>query len=371
MGEGKVIVWCLLGRKAGDNTQVRALADELALGYEEKNIVARPWELLTHLSLGVTLAGIDRAQSSPLQGPWPDLLISAGRRNEPVARWIKQQSGGETRLVHIGRPWAPLSTWDLVITTPQYFLPRQANIVHNNLPLHRVSASELHEAAQQLRPQIAHLPRPWIAVLMGGDSGRFVMTPGKGATLGRLANALAVTARGSLLVTDSPRTPGVAGDALQASLSAPNLCYRCGQEGENPYRGLLALADAFVVTGESMSMLGEAADTARPLFIFDVGDGDANWWSLRHNYRYKPLSHRLAMRLGPHRMRRDIGNIQSALVAAGRARWLEESMIASLADSLMLPGSMASQEPGDSGVSPAMAELQQAAVAVRQLVLAR
>ena len=68
--------------------------------------------------------------------------------------------------------------------------------------------------------------------------------------------------------------------------------------------GLLALASLFVVTGESMSMLAEASSTNKPLLIFDMGDGDVTWWRLRHNYRYKPLSHRLAMRFGPRRMRR-------------------------------------------------------------------
>ena len=122
-----------------------------------------------------------------------------------------------------------------------------------------------------------------------------------------------------------------AADALQAQLTAPNFCYRWGGGGDNPYRGLLALADAFVVTGESMSMLGEAAAMGRPLYIFDVGDGSLPWWRLAHSYRYKPLSHRLAMRLGPRRMRREIGNIQSELVDSGRASWLEQGAIATAA----------------------------------------
>jgi mitochondrial fission protein ELM1 len=364
VSEGKITVWCLLGRKAGDNTQVLALARELGFGYVEKAIVARPWELLTHLGLQVTLAGIEQAESSPLDAPWPDLVISAGRRNEPVARWIKQQSGYRARLVHIGRPWAPLSTWDLVVTTPQYFLPQQDNILHNTLPLHRMPEVELAAAGERLRSRLADLPRPWIAVLMGGDSGRFVMTAGKGERLGAMANDLAAAAGGALLVTDSPRTPGPAGDALQAQLSAPHFCYRWGDAGDNPYRGLLALADAFVVTGESMSMLGEAAAMGVPLFIFDVGDGEARWWSLAHSYRYKPLSHRLAMRFGPQRMRRDIGNIQSALVGSGRAAWLEPAMIPSAAAVLKVSDAAIPAARGT-----ADDELRRAAQAVRQLLL--
>ena len=103
MSEHEPNIWCLLGKKAGDNTQVRSLAEALGVSFTEKHIVARAWELLPHLLLRSTLAGIDQAASSELKPPWPDLVISAGRRNEPVARWIRRQSGNKTRLVHIGR----------------------------------------------------------------------------------------------------------------------------------------------------------------------------------------------------------------------------------------------------------------------------
>jgi uncharacterized protein len=360
VGEGSITVWCLLGKKAGDNTQVRSLAEELGWGYQEKHITARPWELLVHIGGRATLAGIDSAQSSELVAPWPDIVISAGRRNEPVAQWIQQQSGGRSRLVHIGRPWAPLSTWDLIVTTPQYFLPERANIVHNSLPLHRFTAEDFSRA-ERCRPQFEHLPRPWVAVLMGGDSGRFVMTAEKGARLGQLAQSLASASGGAVLATDSPRTPHVAGDAMQAQLQAPYLCHRWHGAGENPYQGLLALADAFIVTGESMSMLGEAVDTGKPLYIFDVGDAGP-WWRLPHSYRYKPLTHRLAMRFGPQRMRRDIGKIQHALVASGRAQWLQPQAIGAAAQALQ------ERAPVRERGAVAHADLQRAAEAVRQLV---
>lgn len=322
MSDSEPNVWCLLGRKAGDNTQVLALAEALNVGFIEKHINARPWELVPHLLLRVTLAGIDRAASSELAPPWPDLVITAGRRNEPVARWIRRQSGGRTRLVHIGRPWAPLDSWDLIVTTPQYFLPERRNICHNRLPLFRLPPQLLDAEGAELRQRLAHLPRPWIAVLVGGNSGKFVFTGEKGTRLGRWADSLAASAQGSLLVCGSPRTPVPALDALAAVLEAPHYLYRWGSADENPYRGLLAEADAFVVTGESMSMLAEAAGRGKPLYIFDPGDGPVGWWRLPHSYRYKPLSHHLAMWLGPVRMRRDVGRIQAALVDSGRAEWL-------------------------------------------------
>jgi len=363
VNEGAVRVWCLLGTKAGDNAQVRALARELGWGYEEKQVRARPWELLVHLAGRGTLAGIDRTRSSALEPPWPGLVLTAGRRNEPVARWIRARSGDVTRLVHIGRPWAPLGAWDLIVTTPQYFLPQRDNVLHLDLPLHRAPSSGFEAAAAAWRARWAALPAPRIAVLVGGDSGRFVLTPEKGARLGRLVDELARRSGGSLLVTDSPRTPAAACDALESALTRPHLCHRWSPGSDNPYQAMLALADAFVVTGESMSMLAEAADTGRPLLLFDTGDGAKPWWRLRHNYRYKPLSHRFAMRFGPRRMRRDVGRIQEALVSGGGGHWLLDDDLDACARIILAAGR--GPEPR---LHSGRRALERAAASVRQLV---
>jgi hypothetical protein len=173
-----------------------------------------------------------------------------------------------------------------------------------------------------------------------------------------------------VLATDSPRTPAAAADALQAQLQRPHFCYRWGGAGNNPYRGLLALADAFVVTGESMSMLAEALDTGKPLFIFDVGDGATPWWRLPHSFRYKPLSHRFAMRFGPRRMRRDIGKIQQRLVDSGRARWLALDGLDAAA-AVLRDGSAGQAATSLPAGTLATVELERAAQAVRQLVIPR
>jgi mitochondrial fission protein ELM1 len=325
-------VWVLTGHKAGDNAQVSALAEALGWPYTVKRFYYQPYELLTNRLLGATLVGIDRGRSSDLAPPWPDLVITAGRRNEPIARWIRRR--GNTRLVHVGRPWAPLDSFDLIVTTPQYFLPERANVLHNHLPLHGVNRDRLAQAADAWRARLQHLPRPWTALLVGGDSGPFVFTRAKGRRLGRLAKQLAQDCGGTLLVTSSARTPVAAFAELQAQITVPaDIHAWCAGGVDNPYLAYLALADQFVVTGESMSMLTEAAYTGKPLYIFDPGDAGP-WWRYLHNYRFKPLSHHFAMRFAPRRMHRDVGNIQRQLVGDGRAVWLGETFTGS-PDSLL------------------------------------
>ena len=47
--------------------------------------------------------------------------------------------------------------------------------------------------------------------------------------------------------------------------------------GANPYLGYLALADAIVVTSDSVSMASEAVSTGKPVYVFDLDGGSARF----------------------------------------------------------------------------------------------
>jgi mitochondrial fission protein ELM1 len=321
-------VWLLEPYRAGEQQQVLALAEALGWPFECKRVQHhRLRGAATNLGRGTGLAGIDRQRSDPLLPPWPELLITAGMRNEPVARWVREQSGGRTRLVHVGRPWADPARFELVITTPQYRLPRRPNVLHNDLPLHRVHAERLAQAAARWAPTLAPLPAPRIAVVVGGNSGPYTLGARAARRLLAEAAALARAAGGSLLITTSPRTPAAAVAELRRDCGVPVQCYawRPG-DPDNPYFGYLALADALVVTADSISMLAEASATGKPLYLFDLGAG-------RHRMRPGPGAgvddwrlgawlYRALMRWGWQRLSRDITLVHRQLIETGRAAWL-------------------------------------------------
>lgn len=320
-------LWVLSGPKSGDRTQMLALADLLAArqGFHvvEKTLAFRRWELLLHLWPRATTLGLGNAGTAGLVPPWPRLVLTAGRRNELVALWIKQRSP-DTRVVHLGRPWTHPGRFDAVISTAQYGLEAGGNVVVNPLPLHRVDADRLRRAADDLAPRLTGLPRPWTVLLVGGDSGPFVFNDAQAARLAARVNRLA--AGGSILMSTSARTPPGFAASLESALEGPRTVFRWGSPEPNPYAGYLALGDRFVVTAESMSMVTEALDTGRPVYLFAIeAIGDRPWWRRPENYRWKPLSHRVAMALAPARMRRDVNRVMSQLVDAGRARWLDDS----------------------------------------------
>ncbi len=313
-------VWLLIGKKAGDNTQLRALAQALGWPTIEKRCRYRATELLTNRLLGTTLAGMDRRRSDPLEPEWPDLLLTAGRRNEPIARWVSRQSGGRTRIVHVGRPWSSPDRFDLVISTPQYDLPPSQKVLVIDMPLHAVRWEALEEAARSWRAEFHGLPHPRIAVLVGGPTGFIGFREATVARLAREAETLARWRGGSLLVTTSARTPAFAADLLRRALEVPARIYPHGGE-KNPYLAFLALADEFIVTGESASMLAEAAATGKPLHVFDPTGEDG----LLGRFRPRALGRLARELLGPRRMKRDPLGIPRALVEQGRACWLGEA----------------------------------------------
>lgn len=263
-------VWAILEDRAGDDAQLMNLVD--ALGWPtvfKKPLYTLP-EVVRH-----RLAGTPRRfrqRPDPFVPPWPDLVLTVGGRSVAAARHIRTASGGRTRVVCLGRPWAPLDWFDLVVTTPQYRLPERSNVLQNLLPFNRppgVGSSREHE---RWRTRLATLPQPHIAVLVGGNNGTYVLNRRSAQELGRRASDLAGQLGGSLLVSTSPRTPAAAAEALQASLTAPNVCYLWHQHdgAGNPYPVFVHAAGHLIVTGDSASMLAEACGAEGRVHLFDL-----------------------------------------------------------------------------------------------------
>ncbi len=263
-------VWILVGHRAGDRAQLLGLAEALGWPFEIKQLAYNPLHNLPNLMLGATIATLDRRCSAPLAPPWPDIVVDCGKRSVPVARWIRDQSGNRTRWVHLGRPWAPIELVDLVISTPQYRLLPRPNVLVNAAPLHRVTSQRLTEAAAAPATW-TKLPRPWIGLLVGGDSPPYVFDARTAARLGIEASAAAKAAGGALLVTTSGRTRPAAVSALFGAITAPAQLHRW-QAGatDNPYHAILASADSLIVTGDSASMLAEACAAGKPVALFEL-----------------------------------------------------------------------------------------------------
>jgi uncharacterized protein len=266
-------VWLVLGDKGGDNAQVEIIAPALGWPCERKYVHMRAPYVRGKPRVTPSLHHIDRARSDPLAPPWPDLVITIGRRPSMVALWIAEQSGGRTRLVLLGKPSGMMERFDLVIAGAEAQLAPLPNVLAITLPLMRVDAARIAAAVELWRPRFAALPRPLVAFLIGGPTGPFRYD---GAVVERLlAEAIKVVRQGGTpYLTTSRRTPAAVVAALRAGLPAGAALFEWTPDGaDNPYLGLLGIADGFVVTGDSISMMVEIARLGRPLAIFDLPTG--------------------------------------------------------------------------------------------------
>lgn len=334
-------VWVLVSDRAGDDAQSEVIAQALGWPCEIKRMTFTGVNHFHHRIFGPSLRYADLETSAPLGPPWPDLVIAAGRRQIVVALWIRKQSAGRSRLVQFGRPQVSLRHFDLVVATSQYRVPAAPNVVHLDLPLMRGgSQGDIAAAGEHWASVFAGRPRPWTALMVGGPAKPFRLDA---EVAGRLiANAAGAVAGdgGTLFVTTSPRTPAAVADVLERGMPVGGCFYRWSPEPErNPYRGLLALADRFMVTGDSISMLVEVARLGKPLVLCRLPQAEAwrNWWRRILNETLygragrepaigglRPAIGDLLHHLGLLSFTRDLGAFHEMLVQRGVAVYLGE-----------------------------------------------
>jgi mitochondrial fission protein ELM1 len=333
-------VWVLKDHKAGHLTQSIGLADAVGLPYEIKDL---RFNVLNHFSnriRGASTLGLSVTRSVGLGPPWPDLVISTGRRTAPVARWIGEQNGGRTRLVQLGRRGGEtVDAFDLVVACAHFRLPLHPRRLEIAAPLNAVTPDRLARAAARWRELFAGAPHPHVVLVVGGSSPRHRL---EAATAGRMAEevrALAESRGGSVFAITSPRTGAEATEAVRIGLGPTGRLHewRPG-EADNPYLGFLALADAVVVTGDSESMLAEAAATGKALFIYPLPERPlgfrwpAEWIARRAEARPRKakgtvrpqqgLEYVCARLVGAGIVRppRHLDQLHDALIRAGAAR---------------------------------------------------
>ena len=266
-------IWAMTTGEAGMANQARGLAEAVAerTGWPvvQKTIgMRRPWRTLPMHWVPRPLTKLTPG-SDPIAPPWPRVLITCGRRSAAASIAIRRASGGRCFTVHVQDPLIPPRFFDLVVP-PRHDGLTGPNVLPTRGAIHHVNRAKLDEAAGQFRERFARLPRPWIGVLLGGSNRTMTLTPDKARRIGEQLARAARETGGGLIVTPSRRTGEENTRALADAIAdVPHLLW--DREGPNPYFGILALADHLVVTGDSASMVSEAASTGKPLYVIDFG----------------------------------------------------------------------------------------------------
>ena len=264
-------VWVLHDGKAGMASQALGLAEATGFPFVEKRLEIRfPWACLPPALWPLPLQAA-RGGHARLVPPWPDLVIGCGRNVAMPALAIRRASGGRTLAAQIQDPGVGSNEFDLLVV-PEHDRIRGSRVVVTRGAVHRVNPARL--AAERRRfPALAAMPRPVVSVLIGGSNRAYQLTLPR---LGEIADTVAAILRasgGSALVTPSRRTGRAGLVLLRDQLKGLSASIWDGS-GENPYFAFLALADAFLVTADSVSMISEAAATGKPVHVLDLAGGN-------------------------------------------------------------------------------------------------
>ncbi|MFN2378232.1 MAG: mitochondrial fission ELM1 family protein [Candidatus Binatia bacterium] len=275
-------VWVLTDDKAGHTTQSFGLADALGWPCERKDLHFNAKAKRSGRRLGASIESVDLTLSSPLEPPWPDLVIATGKRAAPVARWIGRQSHGRTRLVQLGRKGGNVAEeFDLTVTCTHFRQPPHPSREEILAPLTAVTPARLAEARRRWAGLFGSRPRPWVALLVGGRSASHDIDATTARRMAREVAAATTAAGGALHIVTSPRTGREALAGLKDSLVGSASVYEWKRDDpENPYFGCLAVADVLVVTGDSESMIAEAVAAGKPTYIYDA--------PVRRSHAFKP-----------------------------------------------------------------------------------
>ena len=256
-------IMALVDRRAGTAAQTLGIAERLGQPYR---LVPLRWSGSARIPWPwPTLAGLSGDSRHGIAPPWPSLVISAGRRSVPVARWLRRKGA---RLVHCGWPNFGPSAFDLLVVGKHDRPYNAPNVLPILGSCHRISTRVLAKARNDWT-EFAALPRPRVGLLIGGPVRGEGMDPNLAESIATQVAGLA----GSVIATTSRRTGSTSAMAVARALARkPGAVYRWNDmDSRNPYAGILAWADILVVTGDSVSMVSEALVSEAPLYIIDPG----------------------------------------------------------------------------------------------------
>ena len=315
-------IWILSDAKVGHTTQSEALARLLGWPYEIKHLRFHRWNRFQKVLWGLLpphTVGLDIARSSPLNPPWPDIVINAGWRSVPVARWIRKQSHGHARIVQLGRKAGfSIDLFDVAITPTYYGFPPHPRRIETVTPLNQLTQRNIDEVSREWPNLFQNTPHPRIALILGGPTTVFSFHPDLATRLAHQVKDLAKQCGGTIVAVTSPRTGETIAQAFESVLLPEHSLHRWKpDQTDNPYLAYMAGADMILVTGDSESMLAEAASLGKPVYIIPLPEKSQTWIAQLNDWVIKRAHSRPLNKRGTVRPQQGVERLCARLMRGG------------------------------------------------------
>ena len=175
------------------------------------------------------------------------------------------RAGANMTTIHLQDPRLDPACFDMLIV-PHHDRVRGDNVIVTKAALNRMNQSHIAASANTLPQQWQAAASPRVAVMIGGDNRRYKISHNMATHMAQQLAAFATTNNANLFLVPSRRCPDTVLRHLQTALP-PDHCIIATNDQPNPYPGILAMADAVIVTSDSVNMASEAASTGKPVLI--------------------------------------------------------------------------------------------------------
>ncbi len=254
-----------------------------------------------------------------------DVVIGAGYQISRVMRALKQTYPA-LFTVALMRPAGKAADYDVVAVEQHDRYRKGDNVVVTLGAPNRITKDKLALEADRWRRRLTAVRGFRVALLVGGTSrhGGFGVDEAR-----EMVKAVCKPLKGNeagVLVSASRRTGADVTEAIEAELQATGVPYflwhpESAAARDNPYLAYLGLADAVVVTADSVSMVSEAASAGKPVYIY----GDSKRVPKKFRAYYDALAHQGRARWwdGKLTLRAPAAGLMDTTMVAGfiRAKW--------------------------------------------------
>ena len=199
---------------------------------------------------------------------YPSIMVTCGRRMAGISMALKtraNRAGADITTIHLQDPRLDPAFFDMLIV-PYHDRVRGDNVIVTKAALNRINQSRIAASANNIPQQWQAAASPRVAVMLGGDNRRYKISRDMATHMAQQLAAFAAANNANLFLVASQRCPDTVLKYLQTALP-PDHCTIATSEHPNPYPSILTMADAVIVTSDSVNMVSEAASTGKPVLI--------------------------------------------------------------------------------------------------------
>ncbi|WP_395374578.1 mitochondrial fission ELM1 family protein [Marinicella sp. W31] len=255
------LCWVLSDGLSGHEIQSLSIAHEISHTIKLHAFTLKPlWKSMTPRRLPFFNQAIQWQTPQPDFESRPNIIVTCGKTAAAVGKHCAEKIAAQH--IQILNPKDNLKNYDLLLI-PEHDQRNGSNVITTQGSLHNFNSHSLQRHQRQSHDMIDTLSRPLLAVFLG-NPGKAFFTDFES----HCQQLVTTFPKHSIFVCGSRRIPTESQHQIRILAQTHGFTFWLDQQdGDNPYQKLLATADYFVISGDSINMVSEACATDKPVSV--------------------------------------------------------------------------------------------------------